>query len=60
MTPLWLLLLRTYTSAVSVSYVPDTGTTPPHRELPGLIYDSATNKAYVFGGRLEMTRSDMW
>jgi hypothetical protein len=51
MTPHWLLFFRTYTSSVSVSYVPDTGTTPPHRELPGLIYDSATNKAYVFGGR---------
>jgi hypothetical protein len=56
------LLLSAYVGALSVSYIPETGTPPPRRALSGLVYDasSSSNKVYIYGGRSEVIYGDMW
>jgi hypothetical protein len=45
---------------MSVNYLPKTGTPPPQRESSGVVYDSANNKLYIYGGRSQIIYGDMW
>jgi hypothetical protein len=56
----WLSLRIAYTSALSVSYLPVTGTPPSLRELSGLAYQASTNTVYMYGGRSDAIYGDMW
>jgi hypothetical protein len=57
---LLVLILSVYVEALSVSYIPKTGTPPPRRELSGLAYDSTSDKVYIYGGRSEIFHKDFW
>jgi hypothetical protein len=56
----FLFTLNVYIEAISVGYLPITGTPPPKRELSGLVYDSKAHKVYIYGGRSESLYGDMW
>jgi hypothetical protein len=55
-----LYLLLAYVSALSVNYLPESGSPPPRRELPGLAQDSTANKVYIYGGRSQDIYGDLW
>jgi hypothetical protein len=57
---LLVLILSTYAEALTVSYVPKTGTPPPGRELSGFAHDSTYNKVYIYGGRSQIFHNDLW
>ena len=57
---LLVLILSTYAEALTVSYVPKTGTPPSRRELSGLAHDSTYNKVYIYGGRSQILHHDFW
>jgi hypothetical protein len=52
--------MSAYASAFLVSYVPETGTPPSLRALPGIVYCSSENKLYLYGGRKDVIYGDMW
>ncbi len=53
-------MLSIYAEALTVSYVPKTGTPLPGRELSGFAHDSKYNKVYIYGGRSQILHSDFW
>lgn len=53
-------MLSINVEALTVSYVPKTGTPPPRRELSGFAYDSTKDKVYIYGGRSEIIYKDFW
>jgi hypothetical protein len=55
---LFLLILSVYAEALTVSYVPKTGTPPPRRELSGIAHDPTYNKIYIYGGRSDIFHND--
>ena len=55
-----LLSFSDYVLALSVSYVPETGTPPPPRQKTVIAYDSYDNKAYIYGGRSNVIHDDIW
>jgi hypothetical protein len=55
-----LCVLNACVEALSSSYIPSTGTPPDQRELSGLVYDSSSQKVYIYGGRSNSFYSDMW
>jgi hypothetical protein len=46
--------------AVSVSMIPESGTPPPIRDLPGFALNEEANKLYIYGGRNVSPLDDMW
>lgn len=54
------LLIATQAASVSVSMIPNTGTPPSVREIPGFALEKGSNKLYVYGGRYESPLDDMW
>jgi hypothetical protein len=46
--------------SISVNLIPETGTPPPPRELPGLTSDLSGRNLYIYGGASENKLSDMW
>jgi hypothetical protein len=56
-----LLSFSGYTSALSVSYVPETGTPPNPRAYSGVAYDSKERKVYIYGGKYDLIKyDDFW
>jgi hypothetical protein len=53
-------LLISSLDAVSVSYIPETGTPPSARIHPALALDSKSQKLYTYGGRSDTILGDMW
>lgn len=45
---------------ISVKLIPETGTPPSPRELPGLTSDLSGKNLYIYGGVSENKSSDMW
>jgi hypothetical protein len=47
-------------SALSSSYLPNTGTPPPPQELSNLALDSKSNTLYIYGGTSSELQSNIW
>ena len=55
-----IFLMIRYGETISVKLIPETGSPPPFREVPGFTVDSQSSKLYVYGGGSEVKHSDMW
>lgn len=49
-----------YVVGLSPSLIPETGSPPPVRDIPGFTYYSTGNKLYIYGGLSDIQLSDMW
>lgn len=56
----FIISLSIYIEAISVKLVPETGTPPSSRELPGFTIDPDHQKLYVYGGITRSRFGDMW
>jgi hypothetical protein len=46
--------------SISVKHIPESGTPPSFRSFSVLTLDSRGNKLYMYGGKSEISYSDMW
>lgn len=47
-------------NSISVNMIPETGTPPSYREIPGMVVNTVDNKLYMYGGRYDSILGDMW
>ena len=55
-----LFSLLSLVDSISVGMIPNTGTPPSLRELPGIALSKSSQKIYIYGGRFETLLGDMW
>jgi hypothetical protein len=53
-------LISRLSYGISVSMIPNTGTPPSYRELPGFTHDPDHDKLYVYGGIKDSYLDDLW
>jgi hypothetical protein len=47
-------------ATLSPYLIPETGSPPPVRDIPGFTYYPTGNKLYIYGGLSDIQLSDMW
>ncbi len=55
-----LLQFLHHSSAISVGFIPQTGTPPPPRSQAGLALNRNGEKLYLYGGKSDYRFDDMW
>jgi hypothetical protein len=52
--------LSIYAEGINVKLIPEAGTPPVERGIPGFTLNTKTNVLYIYGGISEQLLSDMW